>query len=83
MFFRVDDTQLDLYAPENRGIIDFDFFKRSEKSVSDFKKTLQNVDGEGENSFFDSVIYGLMSRKIEGKKNKKRKSERGPRRKIF
>ena len=67
MFFRKDDTQSKLYAPENREMVE----------------TFQNFDGEGGNSFFDSVIYGLMSRKIEGKKNKKRKSERGPRRKIF
>ena len=55
-------------------MVDFDFFKRLQKSVLDFKKTLQNFEG-GENSFFDSIVYGLMSKKNRRKrKTKKRKS---------
>ena len=59
MFFRKDDTQSKLYAPENREMVE----------------TFQNFDGEGGNSFFDSVIYGLMSRKIEGKEKPGRAKE--------
>ena len=67
MFFGVDDTQPDMYVPENRETVKFDFFNGSEKSRLASKKTLQNF--ESENSFFNSIIYGLMHKKLREKKN--------------
>ena len=81
MFFRKDDIQSKLYAPENREMVDFDFFS-GRKNLPVILKTFQNFDGEGGNSFFDSVIYGLMSRKIEGKE-KPRRAKEVPREKIY
>ena len=83
MFFRKDDTQSELYAPENREMVDFDFF-RGRKNLPVILKTFQNFDGEGGNSFFDSVIYGLMSRKIEGKEKPRReRAKEVPGEKIY
>ena len=38
MFFGVDDTQPDMYVPENRETVKFDFFNGSEKSRLASKK---------------------------------------------
>ena len=65
MFFDVEDTQPELYAPENRETVKFDFSNGSEKSILAFKETLQTF--EGENSFFNSIFYGLMHKKTEVK----------------
>ena len=67
MFFGVDDTQPDMYVPENRDTVKFDFFNGSEKSRLASNKTLQNF--ESENSFFNSIIYGLMHKKLREKRN--------------
>ena len=54
-------------------MVDFNFFKGSGKSVGDFKKALQNFEGEGRDFLFDAKVYGSMSRKTEGKEKQKRK----------
>ena len=38
MFFDVEDTQTELYEPENRETVKFDFFNGFEKSIISFKK---------------------------------------------
>ena len=38
MFFGVEDTQTELYEPENRETVKFDFFNGFEKSIISFKK---------------------------------------------
>ena len=74
MFFGVDDTQPDMYVPENRETVKFDFFNGSEKSRLASKKTLQNF--ESENSFFNSIIYGLMHKNWGKRETSSRKSKR-------
>ena len=59
--------------PKNREMVDFDFFEESKKSVFNFKKTLQNFE-RGEKSFFNLIVYGLMSKKKEGKEKPKREN---------
>lgn len=58
MFFGVDETQTELYAPENRESVEFNFFKES-------KMTLQNL--EGKYFFQHSIIYDLMYKTLDGK----------------
>ena len=45
MFFGEDDTQPELYMPENRDNVEFDSFKGSEKSILALK-ILQNSEGK-------------------------------------
>ena len=54
-----EDSQPELYAPEDRDSLEFDNFSGFEKSVKKFKDTLKNFK-ESENPFFDSVIYTIM-----------------------
>ena len=74
IFFGVNDTQPLLHVPKNREVVDFDFFEKSEKSVFNFKKTLQNFE-RSKNSFFNLIVYALMSKKKRRKsKNQKEKN---------
>ena len=73
IFFGVDDTQSLLRVPKNREMVDFDFFEESKRSVFNFEKTLQNFE-RGEKSFFNLIVYGLMSKKKEGKEKPKREN---------
>ena len=58
--------QPELYAIEDREKIIFDEFSGYEKSVEKFKKSLASFsDSDRENSFFDAVIYNLMSNLTE------------------
>ena len=41
MFFGTEDTQPELFAPENREYVGFDKFEGFEKSVKKFKDTLR------------------------------------------
>ena len=66
MFFGVDDTQPDMYVPEKR-LLNLIFLMALKNLGLPLKKTLQNFDGE--NSFFNSIIYGLMHKKLREKKN--------------
>ena len=66
MFFGTEDTQPELFAPENRDDVEFDKFEGFEKSVKKFKDTLQNFKNSN-NPFFDSVLYGVMFKISEGK----------------
>ena len=60
------DMQPELYAIEDREKVIFDEFSGYEKSVEKFKKSLASFsDSDRENSFFDAVIYGLMSNLTE------------------
>ena len=66
MFFGVDDTQPDMYVPEKR-LLNLIFLMALKNLGLPLKKTHQNFDGE--NSFFNSIIYGLMHKKLREKKN--------------
>ena len=66
MFFGTDDTQPELFTPENGECVEFDKFEGFEKSVKKFKDTLQNFKNTG-NPFFDSIVYGVMFRISDGK----------------
>ena len=66
MFFGTEDTQPELYAPENRENVEFDKSDGFGKSVKKFKNTLQSFENI-DNSFFDSIVYGVMFRITEGK----------------
>ena len=73
MFFGTEDTQPELFAPEDRERVEFDKFEGFEKSVKKFKDTLQNFKNSG-NPFFDSILYGIMFKISEGKILKKDKA---------
>ena len=66
MYFGEEDKQLELYDPENRQRVEFDKFPGFEKSVKKFLETLKNFDNS-DNLFFDSIIYGFMHHKSDGK----------------
>ena len=66
MFYGTEDTQPELFVPENRECVEFDKFEGFEKSVKKFKDTLQNLKNTG-NPFFDSIVYGVMFRISDGK----------------
>ena len=66
MFFGTEDTQPELFAPENREDVEFDKSGDFEKSVKKFKDTLQNFENTN-NPFFDSIVYCVMFRITEGK----------------
>ena len=51
-YFGEDNTQPELYDPEDRNFVDFDKFDGFEKSVKKFKGTLKN--------FIDSEILSSM-----------------------
>lgn len=59
MCFGKGDSQPELFALQNRDEIEFDNFSGFEKSAKKFKETLTNFKDSG-NSFFDTIIYGLM-----------------------
>ena len=65
-YYGGEDTQPELYDPENRDFVNFDKFAGFEKSVQKFKETLKNFD-RSENSLFDAIIYGAMYYKSDGK----------------
>ena len=65
-YFGEEDTQTELYAPENRDFVGFDKFAGFEKSVKKFRETLKNFD-DSEQSFFDAIIYSALFYKSEGK----------------
>ena len=72
--FGGEDTQPELYDPEDRNFVDFDKFDGFEKSVKKFRGTLKNSK-DSENSFFDAIIYNLMFYESEGKIIDKNKIE--------
>ena len=65
MFFGIEDTQPELYDPENRDNVEFDKFKGFEKSVKKLK-TLFRILRTLTIFFFDSIVYGVMF-KLTGK----------------
>ena len=73
MFFGTEDTQPELFAPGDRERVEFDKFEGFEKSVKKFKDTLQNFKNS-DNPFFDSILYGIMFKRPEGKILKKDKA---------
>ena len=66
IFFGTEDTQPEFYDSKNRKTVEFDKFEGFEKSVHKFKNWLKNFNNSY-NPFFDSVAYGVMFRKYEGK----------------
>ena len=66
MFFGTEDTQPELFAPENREYVEFYKFERFEKSFKKFKDRLQNFKNS-DNPFFGSILYGVMFKISEGK----------------
>ena len=59
-----NDNQPELYAPEEREIVEFDLFCDYEKVAEKLKKTLLSFP-DVENQLFFTVIYGLMFKKNE------------------
>ena len=72
MFYGTEDTQPELFVPENMECVEFDKFEGFEKSVKKFKDTLQNFENTN-NPFFDSIVYGVMFRISKGKVLEKNK----------
>ena len=66
MFFGTEETQPELFAPENREYVEFYKFEGFENSVKKFKDRLQNFKNT-DNPFFDSILYGVMFKISEGK----------------
>ena len=66
MFFGTEDTQPELYDPEDRESVKFNKFEGFEKYVQKFMDTRRNFENSG-NPFFDLIVYGVMYRMIEGK----------------
>ena len=66
MYFGSGDQQSELYALENREIVEFDEFPGFEKFIKRFMQTLKNLDGT-DDPFFDAVIYGAMFQMTNGK----------------
>ena len=52
--------------PEGTENFEFENSSGFEKSVKKFRNSLKNLK-DSNNSFFDSIIYGLMYNQIEGK----------------
>ena len=73
MFFGNEDAQPELFAPENREYVGFVKFEGFEKSIKKFKDTLQNFKNS-DNTFFDSILYGVMFKISEGKTLEKDKA---------
>ena len=66
MFFGTEDTQPELYNPQERETVEFGKFESYEKSVEKFMDTLTVFEKSG-NLFFDSIVYGVIHRLMEGK----------------
>ena len=64
-YFGEDDLP-ELFDPENREEVEFDFSEKNQSKSSKFRDSLlqfENVD----NPFFYSIIYGLLYNKLNGK----------------
>ena len=73
-YFGEDDLP-ELFDPENREEIEFDFSEKNQSKSSKFKDSLlqfENVD----NLFFYSIIYGLLYNKLNGKNIKLENTEK-------
>ena len=71
MYFGEEDSQPELYIPEDRESVHFENFSGFEKSIKKFYnllKSFENID----HPFFDSIAYGLMHTVAEGKTNLKK-----------
>ena len=71
MYFGEEDSQPELYIPEERESVHFENFSGFEKSIKKFYDLLQNFENI-DHPFFDSIVYGLMHKVAEGKINLKK-----------
>ena len=71
MYFREEDSQPELYIPEDRESVHFENFSGFEKSIKKFYNLLKNFENI-DHPFFDSIAYGLMHTVAEGKINLKK-----------
>ena len=65
----------ELFNPENREEVEFDFSEKNQSRSSKFKNSLlqfENVD----NPFFYLIIYGLLYNKLNGKNIKLENTEK-------
>ena len=73
-YFGEDDLP-ELFDPENREEVEFDFSEKNQSRSSKFKNSLlqfENVD----NPFFYSIIYGCLYNKLNGKNIKLENTEK-------
>ena len=73
-YFGEDDLP-ELFDPENREEVEFDFSEKNQSKSSKFKNTLlqfENVD----NPFFYSIIYELLYNKLNGENIKVENTEK-------
>ena len=73
-YFGEDDLP-ELFDPENREEVEFDFSEKNQSRFSKFKNSLlqfENVD----NPFFYLIIYGLLYNKLNGKNIKLENTEK-------
>ena len=61
-YFYGEDSQPELYVPDDRNPVTFDKFEGFENSIKKLKKILANFP-ESKNQLFDAVIFGLMLNK--------------------
>ena len=66
LYFGEEYQQSELYEPKNRDSVEFDKFSGFEKSIKKFKKTSKNFENS-DNTFFDSIVYGVMYHMTEEK----------------
>ena len=59
MYFGENDTQSELYIPEDRENVNFDNFTGFEKSVKKFYDSPRNFENSNK-PFFDAIVYGIM-----------------------
>lgn len=71
MYFGEEDSQPELYIPEDRESVHFENFSGFEKSIKKFYNLLKNFENI-DHPFFDSIAYGLMHKVAEGKINLKK-----------
>ena len=70
-----NDNQPELYEPEVRDNVEFDFFNDYKKAAENFKKTLVCF-SDVENHLFYAVIYELMFKKTENGQMIRKKNAR-------
>ena len=59
MYFGENDTQSELYIPEDRENVNFDNFTGFEKSAKKFYDSPRNFENSNK-PFFDAIVYGIM-----------------------
>ena len=74
MYFGENETQSELYIPEDSENVNFDNFTGFTKSVKKFYKSLQSFENS-DNPFFNTIVYGLIHTVAKKKINLKERDK--------